>query len=394
MGTQRFGYVRTALAASVALGTLMSPGAAGVAAQAPPSAQVEPLWPKPLPNHWILGSVTGVATDSRDHVWVVHRGAASLNARTEATLGLTPPGAEYCCAAAPQVLEFDADGALAGHWGGPGAGYDWPANPGGIAVDQAGNVWLTAAGLPPAPAGRSGATGRGGAPATPAPEDAHVLKFSRDGKFLLQIGKPGEIGSPDSRTGLRRPAAVDIDTQANEVFIADTGNRRVVVFDATTGAYKRHWGAYGAPPEAGAPPPYAANAPAAKQFRTLSCLALSRTGELIVCDRDSNRIQVFKKDGTFVRETVVAAATLGSGSVWDVAFSADAAQRFVYVADGQGHVVRVLRRDTLAEVGRIGAGGRWPGHFHAVGSVAVDSRGHVLTGEALEGKRVQKFVVR
>ena len=394
MGTQRFRYGRTALAASVALGTLITLGAVGLAAQAPPSAQVDSLWPKPLPNHWILGSVTGVTTDSRDHVWVVHRGAASLNARTEATLGLTPPGAEYCCAAAPHVLEFDADGALAGHWGGPGAGYDWPANPGGIAVDAAGNVWLTAAGLPPAPAGRGRAAGRGGAAAAPAPEDAHVLKFSRDGKFLLQIGKPGEIGSPDSRTGLRRPAAVDIDTQANEVFIADTGNRRVVVFDATTGAYKRHWGAYGAPPEAGAPPPYAANAPAAKQFRTLSCLALSRTGELIVCDRDSNRLQVFRKDGTFVREAVVAAATLGSGSVWDVAFSADAAQRFVYVADGQGHVVRVLRRDTLAEVGRIGAGGRWPGHFHAVGSVAVDSRGHVLTGEALEGKRVQKFVVR
>lgn len=392
MGTQRLGYGRTALAASVALGTLIALGTVGLA-QAPPVAQVDPLWPKPLPNHWILGSVTGVTTDSRDHVWVVHRGAASLNARTEATLGLTPPGAEHCCTAAPHVLEFDADGALVGHWGGPGAGYDWPANPGGVAVDAAGNVWLTAAGVPPAPAGRGGA-GRGGAPATPAPEDAHVLKFSRDGKFLLQIGKPGETGGPDSRTGLRRPAAVEIDVQANEVFIADTGNRRIVVFDATTGAYKRHWGAYGAPPEAVAPPPYAVNAPAAKQFRTLSCLALSRSGNLVTCDRDSNRLQIFKKDGTFVRESIVAASTLGGGSVWDVAFSADNTQRFVYVADGQGQVVRVLRWDTLAEVGRIGAGGRWPGHFYAVGSIAVDSRGHLLTGEALEGKRVQKFVVR
>ena len=113
-----------------------------------------------------------------------------------------------------------------------------------------------------------------------------------------------------------------------------------------------------------------------------------------MCDRDSNRIQVFKKDGTFVKEAVVSPSTLLSGSVWDVAFSPDAAQRFVYVADGSEHVVHVLRRDTLAEVGTIGAGGRWPGHFFAVNSVAVDSKGNVLTGEGLEGKRVQKFVVR
>lgn len=391
MGTQRFKYGRATRVAGITLGTLIALGPVGLARQAP-AAQVDPLWPKPLPNHWILGSVTGVTTDSRDHVWVVHRGAASLNARTEASLGLTPPGAESCCTAAPYVLEFDAAGALVGHWGGPGAGYDWPANPGGIAVDAAGNVWLTAAGLPPAPAGRGGG-GRGGA-APPPPEDAHVLKFSRDGKFLLQIGKPGETGAPDSRTGLKRPAAVEVDSQANEVFVADTGNRRVVVFDATTGAYKRHWGAYGTPPEATPPPAYAVGAPAAKQFSGLSCLALSRSGELFVCDRDSNRIQVFKKDGTFVREAVVSASTLGSGSVWDVAFSSDSAQQFVYVANGQEQTVHVLRRDTLAQVGTIGSGGRWPGHFFGVGSVAVSTQGHVITGENLQGKRVQKFVVR
>jgi len=375
---------------------LLAWSAQGVA-QAPPKAEVDPLWPRPLPNHWILGSVTGVAVDSRDHVWVLHRGQASLNARTESTLNLPTPGAEHCCAPAPFVLQFDPAGALVSHWGGPGTGYDWPLNPGGIAVDGNGNIWLTAAGLPPAPAGRGGGGRAGGAaaPATaPPPEDAHVLKFSREGKFLLQIGKPGELGAPDSRTGLKRPSAVEVDTQANEVFVADTGNRRIVVFDATTGAYKRHWGAYGAPPDATAPPAYAAGETAPKQFRTVSCLSLSRSGEVFVCDRDSNRIQVFKKDGTFVKESVVSASTLLNGSVWDVAFSPDAAQRFVYVADGSEHVVHVLRRDTLAEVGTIGGGGRWPGHFFAVNSVAVDSKGNVLTGEALEGKRVQKFVVR
>lgn len=389
----------SALARAHALPVTLVLAAAGVLGsgtgliQAPPRVEVDPLWPKPLPNHWILGSVTGVAVDSRDHVWVLHRGQASLNSRTESSLIATPPGAESCCAAAPFVMEFDAAGALVSHWGGPGAGYDWPQNPGGIAVDASGNVWLTAAGLPPAPAGRGGA-GRGGPVTAPPPEDAHVLKFSREGKFLLQIGKPGETGAPDSRAGLTRPAAVDVDSQANEAYVADTGNRRIVVFDATTGAYKRHWGAYGAAPDATAPPAYAPAAPAAKQFRSLSGLALSRSGELFVCDRESNRIQVFRKDGTFVRESIISAATLGSGSAWDVAFSADAGQQFVYVADGQEQTVHVLRRDTLAQVGTIGSGGRWPGTFYGVGAVAVTSQGHVITGEALEGKRVQKFLFR
>jgi hypothetical protein len=372
-------------------------GAQGFA-QAPPRADVDPLWPKPLPNHWILGSVTGVAIDSRDHIWVVHRGQASLNGSTESALKNTPPGSEYCCSAAPFVIEFDAMGTLVSHWGGPGDGYNWPLNPGGIAVDAAGNVWITAQGLPPAAAGaRGGGRGgnrAGGTPAPPPPEDAHVLKFSKDGKFLLQIGKPGELGAADSKTGLNKPAAIEVDSAANEVYVADTGNRRIVVFDANTGAYKRHWGAYGTPPDGTAPEPYAAGAPAAKQFRTLSCVTLAKNGEVFVCDRDSNRIQVFKKDGTFVKEAVVSPATLATGSVWDVALSSDNGQQFVYVADGTEHTVHVLRRNTLTEVGTIGSGGRWPGTFFAVGSIAVTSQGHVITGENLQGKRIQKFMVR
>jgi DNA-binding beta-propeller fold protein YncE len=396
MGRQDRRFGRRALASGVAASALvlLGLGARGFA-QAPPKTEVDPLWPKPLPNHWILGSVTGVAVDSRDHVWVVHRGQASLNGSTESALNNTPPGSEYCCSAAPFVLEFDAAGTLVSHWGGPGTGYNWPLNPGGIAVDTAGNVWITAAGMPPAAAGGRGRGGRaGGTPAAPPPEDAHVLKFGRDGKFLLQIGKPGELGAPDSKTGLHKPSAVEVDSAANEVFVADTGNRRVVVFDATTGAYKRHWGAYGKPSEATAPPAYAAGAAPASQFRTLSCLTLSRSGELFVCDRDSNRIQVFKKDGSFVKEAIVSPTTLGAGSVWDIALSSDASQRFVYVANGQEQTVHVLRRDTLAEAGTVGKGGRWPGTFFGVGSVAVTSQGHLITGENLQGKRVQKFMVR
>src|SRR6187551_3202532 len=133
------------------------------AAQGPPAYRVVPLWPKPLPNHWILGSVTGVAVDAQDHIWIVHRGADSLTARTENGTGTNPPTAENCCSPAPPVLEFDMDGNLISHWGGPGQGYDWPKSPGGIAIDAKGNVWIAAAGWPEPPAGRAGGAGRGAA---------------------------------------------------------------------------------------------------------------------------------------------------------------------------------------------------------------------------------------
>jgi DNA-binding beta-propeller fold protein YncE len=165
----------------------------------------------------------------------------------------------------------------------------------------------------------------------------------------------------------------------------------VVVLDANTGAYKRHWGAYGAAPEDTAPPAYDPAAPAAKQFRTVNCVAVAKDGNVYVCDRASNRIQVFKKDGAFSQEAVVAKATLANGSVWDIAFSSDPAQRYMFVADGQSHTIRILQRNTLAEVGVIGTGGRIPGRFNAPGSVATDSQGNLYTGENFEGKRVQKF---
>ncbi len=358
-----------------------------------PTFQVDRLWPKPLGNSWILGSVTGVAVDAQDRIWIVHRGVDSLTTRTEAGLNLTPPGSEHCCKAAPSVLEFDATGALVSNWGGPGQGFDWPVSPGGLTVDDKGNVWIAAAGppelVPVAPRGGGaaaagggaaaaggGGQGRGrGAAAPPRPADAHVLKFTRDGKFLLQIGKAGEVGDKDSKTNLNRPADVAVDTAANEVYVADAGtSQRIVVFDATTGAYKRHWGGHGS------------------DFARLSCVALSKDGQVYVCDRKNNRVQVFKKDGTFVREAVIAKETLGNGSVWDVAFSPDAQQQFAYVADGQNAKVWVLRRGTLESAGSFGSGGRWPGGFYGVGSVAVDSKGVVYTGETFEGKRVQKFV--
>ena len=378
----------------VAFAAILGPAAA----QAPqaPTFQVAPFWPKPLANHWLFGSITGVAVDSRNHVWVVHRGAASLNARTEMGAATNPPTAEACCVPAPPVLEFDAAGNVVSHWGGPGEGYDWPQSPGGIAVDGAGNVWIAAAGPadPPPGARGSGRGGRGGTQA-PTPPDAHVLKFSADGRFLLQVGAAGKTDGSNSTTGLHRPTAVDVDTSAGEVYVADgIVNRRIVVFDAKTGAYKRHWGAYGARPDDADIGPYDPAAPPAKQFRVPGCVKLAADGLVYVCDRRNNRIQVFRKDGTFVKEAFVAKATRGEGSVWSIAFSSDPQQRYLYVADGSNQKVWILGRQGLEVVSSVGAGGRWPGHFFGVGSVAVDSSGNLYTGETYEGKRLQKFAFK
>jgi DNA-binding beta-propeller fold protein YncE len=352
---------------------------------APPAFDVDRMWPKPLPNHWILGSITGLSVDSQDHIWIVHRGLESLTARTEAGTGTTPPTAEDCCAPAPPVLEFDAAGTLVGKWGGPGQGFDWPVSPGGIEVDTKGNVWITAAGVPDVPAavpnpagaaagGRAGGGGRANA-APPKPADAHVLKFSRTGQFVLQIGKAGEPGPKDSTTGLDKPADVAVDAAAGEVYVADGGtHQRIAVFDATSGAFKRQWTGH------------------TSEFGRVSCVALSKDGLVYVCDRKNDRIQVFKKDGTFVREALVAKTTMLAGSVWDITFSNDAAQRYAFVADGQNDRVWVLDRYTLDVVGDFGDVGGLPGSFRLVGSVGMDSKGNLYTGETFEGKRVQKFL--
>ena len=346
-----------------------------------PTFEVDPLWPKPLPNHWILGSVTGV-TVAQDHIWLVHRGMESLTARTEAGLATIPPTAESCCAPAPPVLEFDQAGTLLHSWGGPGQGYSWPRTPAGIAVDTKGNIWI---------AGIAAAT-PATAQAAPQAADAHVLKFSRDGRFLLQIGQPGKIEGSASKTTLNRPSGFAVDVTAREVYVADgVENRRIVVFDSETGAYKRHWGAYGQPANDAPMDAYDPTKTAGKHFNGVSCVKLAGDGLVYVCDRKNDRIQVFQKDGTFVKEQSVSKSTLGEGSVWDLAFSQDPQQRFLYVADGSDQKVWVLRRDTLEIVSSVGAGGRWPGHFYGVGSIAVDSKGNLYTGETYEGKRLQTF---
>lgn len=404
-----------ALLVAAGFAVMSAQGRGGAAA---PAYHVNPLWPQPLPNHQVFGSITGVAIDAQDHVWVTHRGADSLEGNEKGMM-LEPPTSSVCCKAAPFVLEFDPAGKLVSNFGGPGQGYQWPQSPGGIAVDAKGNLWITAAGLdpapPPAPGARgrgaadagpdaSGRGGRGGAAAAaPSPGDAHVLKFSKTGQFLLQIGQPGKMDGAESQTTLNRPHGIAIDNAANEVYVADTGNRRIVVFDADKGTYKRHWGAYGEKPGA-APGAYDPSATPARQFRDVTCVEIARDGMVYVCDRSSNRVQVFQKDGKFVKEAVISKTTTGTtvtgqfgaldvrGAVWDVAFSSDPQQRYLFVADGTDKQVIVLQRDTLAQVGTIGEGGRQPGRFLVVDSVAVDSRGNLYTGETHHGKRVQKFI--
>ena len=364
---------------ALTVGAALAIGVCALAAQSSvPTFQVDPFWPRPLPDHWLFGSITGVTVDAQNHVWVVHRGAPSMTARTEIGAATSPPTSEKCCVPAPQVMRFDPAGKVVSHFGGAGEGYNWPQSPGGIAVDAKGNVWIAAAGPADPLPGAGGGRGRGGAAATPPPPDAHVLKFSGAGKFLLQIGKPGETGDDASTTALHRPTAIEVDDSANEVYVADgLNNHRIVVFDATSGKYKRHWGANGSTP-----------------FNVPSCVKLSKDGQVYVCDRRNNRLQVFRKDGTFVKEAVVAKETRGEGAAWSVAFSIDPKQQFLYLADGSNQKVWVLQRDTLGVVSSVGAGGRWPGHFYGVSGVAVDSAGNLYTGETYEGKRLQKFVFK
>jgi DNA-binding beta-propeller fold protein YncE len=350
-----------------------------------PYFEVDPLWPRPLPNHWLLGSTIGVSVDEQDHVWIIHRSSATLN-DNEKGLELNPKRSE-CCAGAPAVLEFDADGNLLRHWGGPGDGYEWPSSNHGITIDYKGNVRI----------GGNGA------------QDAQVLKFTRDGKFLMQVGRSGARRGPPNKEGeptyagnshdsqsFGRVAKIFVDPTANEAYLADGYlNKRVAVVDADTGQLKRYWGAYGNKPDDQNPGPYKPDAPPAQQFRNpVHCADLSNDGLVYVCDRVNNRLQVFQKDGRFVKETFIAKATLGAGAAWDLAFSKDPQQTYLYVADGLNMKVHVLRRDTLEELTSFGDGGRQPGQFYGVHSIATDSKGNIYTTETYEGKRVQKFAYR
>jgi len=337
-----------------------------------PIYEVDPLWPKPLPNNWLLGWTIGAWVDEQDNVWIIHRGAGGLH-NNERGAELNPPIAE-CCRTAPPVLVFDPEGNILRAWGGPGQGYEWPQSNHGIHVDYKGNVWI-------------GGNGE---------KDAHILKFTKDGKFLLQVGAFGKSGGSNDPDNFGRVAKIWVDPKTNEAYIADGyGNKRVAVIDADNGKMKRFWGAYGNKPDDTNLGPYDPSASPAQQFRNpVHCVERSNDGLVYVCDRANDRLQVFRPDGTFVKEAFYAKNTRGAGSVWDIVFSKDAEQRFIMLADGQNERVRIIIRETLEEIASFGDGGRQPGQFYGVHSIASDSKGNLYTTETYEGKRLQKFVYK
>ena len=337
-----------------------------------PMFEVDPLWPKPLPNHWLLGSTIGVDADTQDHIWIVHR-ASTLAANETPVLG-DPPTAEECCAPAPPVLEFAPEGNLVNSWGGPGDGYDWPSSNHGVTVDHMDNVWVG---------------GNGGG-------DSHALKFTRSGQFLLQVGVAGRAPDSLSLDSFGRIAKIAVDGPENEIYFADGyGNKRVAVVDADTGEVKRFWGAYGNEPDDSDRQRYTPGGPPLQQFRSpVHCAEVSDSGLIYVCDRSHDRIQVFQKDGTFVDEMFVLPNTTGSGSAWDIDFSHDPDQAYIYLADGVNQRVHIIDRENLEHLTSFGDGGRQPGQFFGAHSITVDSQGNIYTTETYEGKRLQKFVYK
>lgn len=336
---------------------------------APPTFQVDASWPLEMPDKWIMGAVTAVFVDDRDHVWVAH---LPETLTPEETSAVQDPPIGTCCVPAPAVIELDADGRVVQAWGDPSQDIaEYPRNPHGLFVDHNDFVWV--------------GTYR----------HHRVMKFTRSGELVMTLGEYDVTGGSDDPRLLGGPAGIWVDPGSNEVFIADGyANRRVVVFDGETGEYLRHWGAYGEPPddeyrydyegrESDGPPPL--------QYSTVHGIFGSADGLIYVADRRGNRIQVFRQSGEYVAEKTIAPRTLASGSAFVIAFSPDPAQRWLYLADGTNHKVWTLRREDLEVVGEFGRGGRQAGQFLRPHGMSVDSNGNLYVGEASTGRRVQKF---
>jgi hypothetical protein len=335
-----------------------------------PSFQVDPLWPK-MPKQWILGQVAGLAVDARDHVWIIQR-PWSLASDEKAPNDDAP-----CCHPAPPVMEFDGDGNSLQGWGGPGDGYEWPADEHTIHVDYKGNVWLSSA----------------GGPRLPTRKENQILKFTQAGKFLMQIGHRGMSKGSLDTDNFNNAADIYVYRKTNEVFVADGYvNRRVIVLDADSGRFKRMWGAYGNQPDDAAPNRLEDQGPGPQQFNLVHGIRVSDDGLVYVADRRNNRVQVFTIDGTFQRELFVERKTKLLGTSFSVAFSPDPQQELMFLADAGNGRVHVFDRRSLEEIGGFGRVGHYAGEFVFLHNVATDSRGNVYTAEVGNGKRVQKFV--
>jgi NHL repeat len=345
-----------------------------------PLFEPDPLWSQALPNRWVTGQVGGLAVDSHDNLWVFHRPATIPDGEKAASLN--PPQAE-CCIPAPAVLEFDPGGKFLQAWGGPQPGpskdYEWPSSEHGIFVDYKDNVWLSGN----------------------AKEDNQILKFTNKGKFILQIGHSGKNQGSNDTQNLGGPAGLFVYRKTNELFVADGYfNRRVIVFDADTGAYKRHWGAYGKKPDDNLELPtreqVVQGAMPSGFNNPVHAVVVTNDDLVYVADRSNNRLQVFQLDGTFVKETFISRNTLqAEGTVHAFAVSPDKDQKFLYVVDGSNKAVRVLNRQTLQIVSSIGGhAGHNAREFFHIHSFAADSKGNLFLGEVNNGQRYYRYAYK
>ena len=325
-----------------------------------PRLSVDPDWPAPLPQGWVAGVVTGIAVDDNDHIWVL-----------SPPNPLTPDEIEQADGESltriPTVVVFDRQGSVVQAWDDPTGELEWPETPHGIFPDEQGYVWIGYR------------------------DDHRLVKFTRSGEHVLTIGERDSTGGDEDPERLGAPADVWVDPETNEAYVADGYlNRRVVVYDASTGEYLRHWGAFGRTSSSGDDGMEETDE-GRREFSTVHGIVGSHDGLLYVADRGNNRVQVFDPDGQFVDEVEIAAGTEGSGSAFDVALSADQGQTHLYVADGTNQTVWIVRRGDLEVVGQWGTSGEEPGEFLRIHNIDTDSEGNVYTAE-VEGERVQRFV--
>ena len=359
----------------VAIATVVA-SAAGHAQQASPlkapTFQLDAAWPT-IPNNWVLGEVTSISVDRKDHIWVLH-------------VPQSIPEAQRANAA-PPVLEFDAAGKLLASWGGPGDGYEWPGREHGIFVDANDFVWIG---------------GRAGWPraTTPGNSDDMILKFTTTGKFVMQIGRRGQGKGNADTENVRQPTDVFVDTRAKEVYAADGyGNKRVIVFDSETGKFKRMWGAFGNPPPMTLAPNAAAPQPQTTpdgppEFGLPHSIKVSNDGIVYLADRINNRIQLFTTAGKYLRQMRLAAVNNVTPVPAGFAFSPDNKQQYLYVVDSGAMQIVIYDREKLVEIGRVGVRGPKPGEFDIIHHMATDSKGNLYGAEIVNNRRAQRFVLQ
>ena len=325
-----------------------------------PTFEVDRAWPK-VPPQWKLGDASSIAIDAQDNVWVLHR------PRT-----LKP---DQAAKAAPPVIVFDTAGNYIKAWGGAGNGYEWPEREHGIHIDYKGFVWLGGNSCP-----------TNGLPGLKPVADDQLLKFTRDGKFVMQIGHSNQSkGNADTRN-LHRPADVWVHPQTNELFVADGyGNHRVAVFDADSGAFKRLWGAFGNKPmdddHCQVVTPASFSDPGPPQLSIVHAIRVAKDGTVYVADREYRRVQMFTKDGKFLKQLVRTSAPFAR----DLALSPDANQQFLYVGGGNG--VFIVDRKTLEIMGNIEP----PGIIGAGHQIATDSKGNLYIAQTTAGMQKLTF---